>query len=504
MDLKRLLSCYSLEDITASNEKELKNLWFNAEYFGGEKLKEALRKDKENTFFLLRGREWSSIFSFGRALDRLKDVEDYESLLDDEIKEIMKHFVLYDDPWEYWLFYDYMNSWNLDKMKKLLKGLKFNEDLLIKERFLSNISDKGIENFRKLYGSLPKSPYTVYFLNITDDVEFLKTLPKEKTGYNDKILENYTFEELKDFRDETYSDDNFFQYVYDEYLYKEYEEELLKFNRENKEFLDNFSSTFLPRDIGKTLKILRFWKKHEDILIEGAENYCYSIYGLIEFLDSYFTISDDEEKLLKVMEKIVEKSLNIQNLFRKNRDTFECAYVFDIILMLDNKVGIRKLEALCKYASHSGLDDETLKEITKTKYKNADIAKETLKVIHLNQKDVFQETFGMSTEDYRIKRNIISEVKEEDREKIDYLLNKGYSNIYVYSYLFAIDNICYLIKNGYKLEEKYWWCVKRFFTKEVLNEIIKYKIPMRWFMSSNITTIEQDLLDAIKRKKEEK
>ena len=494
-----LFKYYDVKDVLSSNKEELNNLWFNANYYEENWLKDSLVKKGENFIFLLKGKKWKDSKELDRRLKILECFKDVKEPREN-IEKIIRNFLFYDRPFEFDILKNYINSKNIEKIEKLLKGLSFSEDLLIRDNFLRSMSDKGIENFRKLYGKLPKSSYAINFLNLTDDIEFLRNLPKEKTGYNDAIFQSYTFEELKKLSKETYSEDNFFQYAYDEYLYKEYEEELLEFSRENKEFLEKFSVIYLPRDIGKALKILKFCKKHDDILTEGVEKDFYRIYSLISFLNSYFTISNDEEKLVKVIEKVVEKKLNIQNLFRQNRETFKFAYVFDIILMLNNQVGVKKLEALCKYASYSGLESENLRELTKTKYKNEYISKEALKIIYFNQETVFEKTFGISTKDYRIKRKIINEVKKEDKEKVDYLLSKGYQKTYVYSYLFAIDNICYLVKNGYELEEKYFWAVKRFFTKDILDKIIEHNLPLGGFMRSTITTIEQDVEDIIKEK----
>ena len=500
--LKEILKYYNLDVVLSSNIKELDNLSENISFLEDWSVKDY--KNKEDSMYLLKGKKWDDVRDFNISLHFLKliNLSIIENNGEDkkELAETLRKFSLMQAPYLYEIPTAYSAGIRLEKIERLLEGLEFSDELLIKRPFLKYLNDEGIKNFRKLYGSLPKSPYTINFLNITDDVEFLNRLPKREDDKNEVFYTTYPLEKLKLLREENFEEDYFFKPFIGEYLYERYEDDLIKFDRENKEFLKKFNAQYLPIDLGRMLKILNFCKKNEKLCMKFGN---YISKALLNFFNIFFAINDDEDKLIQVLQKSFEKGYEIGKVFTEFGDTYRNAYVYDIILMLNTKlVSFKKISALADYAATSGLEDGTLKELLKGKYTTNDIIAKEAEIEKRNDEEVFKETFKMDVSEFFARKIGRTEIKEEDREKIDFLITNGYKLSTIYVALSSIDNICYLVENGYKPNQFSLDSIKQFFNKEDLDNIVKYNLDINTISEFTVYDIKEQIKKAIKKKGE--
>lgn len=501
--LKELLNYYELETILKSNIKEVKILSDNISFL--EKCAVKDYKNKSDKIYLLKNKKWDDYRVFDSSLCFLSLINlaimENNDEDDKELTNKLRKFSLGEFPHLYEIPSAYLIGIYSSKVKRLLKGLEFSDELFIARPFVKYLNDDGIKNFRKLYGNLPKSPYAINFLNITDDVEFLERLPKCEDNENEVFYTTYPLEKLKLLREENFEDDYFFKPFIGEYLYEKYENELIKFNKENKEFLEKFNFQYLPIDLGRMLRVLNFCKKNEELCMKFGS---FKSESFLNFFNIFFAVSDDEDKLLKILQKSAEKGYEINRVFEGFKNSYRNAYLYDIILMLNAKASSKKIAALADYAATSGLKDDTLKELLKGKYTTEDIIDREAEIEKRNDEEVFKETFGIKVSEFFARKIGRTEVREEDREKIDFLIENGYKLSTIYVDLSSIDNICYLVEHGYKPNPFSLSSVKQFFDKEDLDNIIKYDISTSEINDYTVFHVKEQIKESIKKKEREK
>ena len=268
----------------------------------------------------------------------------------------------------------------------------------------------------------------------------------------------------------------------------------------NKEFfkkLDDYSFIFPFKNSKAALKVFRFYIKHQDSLKDLSLFNESPIY-LLYFLNGYFALQDDEEKLLEIIEKVFEKKYNIYSFYKNSSNNFIQGYLYDVIYRLNSRASTKKLVLLCGFAAYVGLEDERFKEALKSK-PEIDIESEKLKLKWVDINKVFFDEYGVKAEDYEIKREFTMDLKEEDKEKVEFLLQEGYPQKNIYANLFSIDNIIYLVKNGYDLEYWDFPSVKRYYTKENLDNFISYNLDISEASFLKVYEVEEGIKNMIER-----
>ena len=504
-EFRELLDFYPLPLLLGLNREEIDHLFSNL------KKVESISKSNynaEDVLYLAKAKKWEKEMAFEKTLNTLSLIRSVEGK-DEEVKELIRSLTPYPESWEinivnsYVANYAIRNFQAVEKVERLLKGLKFHESLLSKEYFICYMNETGIENFRKFYGKSDFKGERIHFLNLTDDLEFIEKIPEKFTSENTVFKESYGIEELKSLRDENLDDKYYFSNLMDCYRYKEYEDELIELWQNNKEFfekIDDFRLGYEIRNLDNVLKIFRFWVSHEDLL-EDLSPYDNSLFILTRFLNEYFAFQDDEEKLVKILEKILDKGYDIYKYYQEMAPNYKRAYIYDVIFRLNSKASTKRLVSLCGFAAMVGLDDERFIESLKVKPKK-DVESEKREKIEIDCGRVFFEEYGIETEDYEIKRRVSMNLKKEDKEKVKFLLQRNYPKKYIYESLFSIDNIFYLVRNGYDL--KYWDfpCVKRYYTKENLDDFIWNNLSISEASSLYVYEIEEGLKEMVKSKEE--
>ena len=239
-NLKELLNYYQLPLILGLNREELDHLFFNSKIIEEDKMKFFIENyDIEDILYLTKGKDWDKEKTyFQKVLNTLSLIREVKAS-DEGVKKLVKELTLYPKPWSYDLVAYYVKGENIEKIERLLKGLSFHESLLNRQYFFHYMTDKGIENFRKLYGKSEFKGERIKFLNLTNDLDFIEKTPEDFRLGCEVIVKSYGIDELKALRDENFQDDYFFSDFIGTYDYKEYEDELIDLWKKTKSFLKN-------------------------------------------------------------------------------------------------------------------------------------------------------------------------------------------------------------------------------------------------------------------------
>ena len=506
-EFKKVLSTLGVKAIVNLNKSELNTLGRNLSRLRTDEINYYIKSNMNNLIYLLKSMECEDENTLKKHISLLDELEEFRGE-NEHVYNLMRRMATDKKVW-YSRIINYYTSYSTKtKIEKLLDGLEYNEDLFLDVFFLQNLNEKGIENYRKLYGNLPKTSLGFGFLNITDDKNFLNKLP-EVNFLNQEIRTHCTLEELRSFRDESLKDDYFFSPLLGHYNYKDYEDDLIEFEKNNKEFLEEISDN---RDGGRNiknyLKALKLLRENESLrkkLLNKKISASNSL--IIKFISDSFILGRTEEEILKILEKVIEKSFAIESVYGTLEfNYFTIAYLGDVVLRLNSSANPTKLKNLCFLASLVGLEDERFKEALKGKVSAFGVEKIYRDISPEKQEEIFKKNFGMTSEEFFLKSLTGVEPREEDLEKIEYLKSKGYKLMDIYGSLKSIDNIIYLINNGYDVAWSFMDYVRPFYKKEDLNTIIKHNIDLaklNWAYIYNYKEIiKKKVSKAIKRRQE--
>ena len=478
-EFKKVLDRFGLKTVINSSRQELETLEKNLRFADEKILEDYINTNFDDLIYLLKGVE----------LNEEELLEDYVALLDmvngkkgenEQVYKLMKKMVLDKRVYGASIMDYYTSKSTRLKVEKLLDGLYYNDDLFLEKFFLQDLNEEGMKNYRKLYGNLPKTSLGLGFLNITDDKDFLNKLP-EINSANQDIRTRCTLEELESFKDESLKDDYSFSFLLGHYNYKDYEDELIEFEKENKEFLKKIDAYIKSvEDIESFLKALNLLKKNEELRKKLFNKKSFSSGNLIvKFISDSFILGKTEDDVLKILKKALKKSFAIEGVYGTfDFSYFVIAYLGDVILKLNSCTNPTKLKNLCFLASLVGLKDERFKEALKSKVSAFGVEKIYRKISSEKQEEIFKKNFKMASEEFFLKSLRGVDPREEDLEKIKHLEDKGYRLVDIYDNLKSIDNIIYLIDNSYDIAWNFMGYVRPFFEKDDLDTIIKYSIGL--------------------------
>ena len=482
MKNKKVLDFFGLETIMSSSKKELENLEKNLNKFNNDTIERYIKEDKESLLYCFKNKEWkgeSSLLSLNSSMMNLMKLKESRGE-DDSVYELIKRCAIDERYWSSNLLICYGSNEIREKVEKLLKDLSYSDDIFITGSFVRNLNEDGIKNYRKFYGNLPKTDMGLNFLNIIDDLKFLKKLPN-LNSLNAEIRTNCTLEELKSLKERSLKEDYSFSFLLGHYNYKDYEDDLIEFEKNNKELLKKMKN-FIEgnRDIKSYLKALSFFKKNENLLDKLLEkSNLFANKQTMVFVSALFTLGKTEDAVQEILEKAIKKSFPIKDVFSFfDYGNPSLAYLGDVILRLNSSANAIKLRNLSFLASLVGLEDEKFKEALKSKVSASGVEKIYRDIPGGKQKEIFKKNFEITREEFRLKSRTGVELKKEDLEKVKYLKGKGYKLVDIYDNLKSIDNIIYLIDNGYDGARNFMGYVRPFFEKDDLDTIIKYNISL--------------------------
>ena len=481
MKINKLFNFFGLEAIMSSSRKELENLEKNLTEFDDATIERYIKEDKESLLYCFKSKEWkgnSALLFLSSSMENLMMLKQYKGE-DDGVYKLMKKCAMDERYWRSSVVNYYNSNEMKKKVEKLLKGLSFNEDIFVSRSFVKNLNENGVKNYRKFYGDLPKTDMGLNFLNLTDDLNFLKKLP-DLNSSNAEIRTNCTLDELKNLRDESLKKNYSFSFLLGHYNYKDYEDDLIEFEKNNKELLKKMKNCLEGnRDIKSYLKALNFFKKNEGLLNKLLEKYDFINKYTTMFVSDLFALGKTEKTIREILEKAMEKSFYIKDVYRfSGYSNLLIGYLGDVILRLNSYTNSTKLRRLCFLASLVGLDDERFEKALKSKVSASGVEEIYKNISAVKQEEIFEKNFKINGEEFLLKSGTGVELKEEDLEKVKYLQSKGYKLIDIYENLKSIDNIIYLINNGYDVAWNFMDYVKPFYDKEDLDDIFKYHISL--------------------------
>lgn len=472
---KEILEYFGLEGLTNSTKEEIENFQINLRKFKDIFLSRYSKESKDYLVFCFKSKVWEKESLLEMTLSNLSKLESVENK-NEKVHKLIQKCAVRDKSWKSDVFCSYLTL--KEKIEKLLDGLDFNEDLLLGGPFVSWLNEKGIENYRKYYGNLPKSSLALRLLNLTDDIDFLKRLPEfGKTALYKDIIRYCTLEDLKSLKTGSLKDDYYFSYLIGHYNYKEWEDELIHFDRKNKDFLKRFRPSYGNRNIEAYLRALKFLKEHEELLeaevIYNDKMSTHQHAFIIPFISDCFILGRDEDYVLKVLKKAIKNNYCIDFVYGGMAYCDPSrAYLGDIILMLDSEANEAKLNALCILAGHLGLNHKKFKEMLKNEYSTGQVRRIYEDISISREEETFKETFGMTIEEFSVKSLTGVTPRKGEEGRIEYLKNLGFNSIDVYQNLKSIDNIIYLLNHGCEIESEYLVFVRPFFDKKDLDNII--------------------------------